>query len=381
MRRAVLPEQARFTVDTPVPYRISDLTGLIDERMGKLENKRDLSPYRNLRARIDAISQDGRYAFMFGSLTIYDGMTQVLSRIFRVPVNNKPITIVELTGLPTEIVNVVVSVLARMTFDFAHWSEGEVPLTLVCEEAHRYVPASDHLGFEPCKRAIAKIAKEGRKYGVALCIVSQRPAEVDPTILSQCNTVFALRMSNDRDQAIVTSAITDTGSGLLEFLPSLGQREALAFGDGVALPVRIKFDELPAHAMPRSTTARFTDHWQRSVGDEGFLEQIVERWRTSDMGAGLDLGQHPAFLAEAYGPDAPHHAGGEHRRPEAQPPQRREPAAPASRQPAPPQNGWPAPGSRKDAAMGTGELAGEEKEVPGSTLKSLRDRLIQRQQR
>ncbi len=210
MRRA-MPEQARFTVDTPVPYRISDLTGLIDERMGKLENKRDLSPYRQLRTRIDSISQDGRYAFMFGSLTVYDGMTQVLSRIFRVPVNNKPITIVELTGLPTEIVNVVVSVLARMTFDFAHWSEGKVPLTLVCEEAHRYVPAADHLGFEPCKRAIAKIAKEGRKYGVALCIVSQRPAEVDPTILSQCNTVFALRMSNDRDQEIVTSAITDTG--------------------------------------------------------------------------------------------------------------------------------------------------------------------------
>ena len=81
---------------------------------------------------------------MFGSLTVYDGMTQVLGRIFRVPVNNKPITILELTGLPTEIVNVVVSVLARMTFDFALWSEGKVPLTLVCEEAHRYVPAIDH---------------------------------------------------------------------------------------------------------------------------------------------------------------------------------------------------------------------------------------------
>src|SRR5262249_17494860 len=143
MRRSVMPETARFTVDTPVPYRISDLTGLIDERMGKLENKKDLSPYRQLRTRIDAISQDGRYAFMFGSLTVYDGMTQVLSRIFRVPVNDKPITIVELTGLPTEIVNVVVSVLARMTFDFAHWSEGKVPLTLVCEESHRHGPAAD----------------------------------------------------------------------------------------------------------------------------------------------------------------------------------------------------------------------------------------------
>ncbi|KWT69989.1 Bipolar DNA helicase [Hyphomicrobium sulfonivorans] len=303
LRRAGVPEQVRFTVDTPVPYRISDLTGLIDERMGKLENKKDLSPYRQLKLRIDSISQDARYAFMFGSLTVYDGMTQVLSRIFRVPVNNKPITIVELTGLPTEIINVVVSVLARMTFDFAHWSEGKVPLNIVCEEAHRYVPAADHMGFEPCKRAIAKIAKEGRKYGVSLCIVSQRPAEVDPTILSQCNTVFALRMSNDRDQEIVTSAISDTGSGLLEFLPSLGQREALAFGDGVALPVRIKFDELPVGCLPRSTTARFTEHWQRSVGDDGFLENVVERWRSSDISAGGDITGSASFSAEEYTPD------------------------------------------------------------------------------
>ncbi|HWK38961.1 MAG TPA: DUF87 domain-containing protein, partial [Hyphomicrobium sp.] len=394
VRRTVMPDQVRFTVDTPVPYRISDLTGLIDERMGKLENKKDLSPYRQLKMRIDSISQDGRYAFMFGSLTVYDGMTQVLSRIFRVPVNNKPITIVELTGLPTEIVNVVVSVLARMTFDFAHWSEGKVPLNLVCEEAHRYVPASDHLGFEPCKRAIAKIAKEGRKYGVSLCIVSQRPAEVDPTILSQCNTVFALRMSNDRDQEIVTSAISDTGSGLLEFLPSLGQREALAFGDGVALPVRIKFDELPAGCLPRSTTARFTEHWQRSVGDEGFLEQVVEKWRTSDIGAGGDITGSAAFMAESYVPEREYHGEHEaHEAPQASP--RREPEpAPSTAHPSPaagasyatprPQAHQPSrPGTivRKDpdAAAVNDEMPGEERDA--SPLKSLRDRLIQRQQR
>ena len=219
--------------------------------MGKLENKRDLSPYRNLKTRLEIICLDPRYAFMFGSVTVYDSMAQILGRIFRVPVNDKPITILELTGLPTEIINVVVSVLCRMTFDFALWSEGKVPVTLVCEEAHRYVPSKPNLGFEPCKRAIAKIAKEGRKYGASLCIVTQRPAEIDPTILSQCNTVFALRMSNDRDQEIVKSAISDTGSGLLEFLTALGQREAIAFGDGVTLPVRIKFDELPKHCMPQ----------------------------------------------------------------------------------------------------------------------------------
>lgn len=301
--RKGMAEAGKFTVDTPVPYRISDLTQLIDERMGKLENKRDLSPYRNLRGRVEIITQDPRYAFMFGALTVNDDMAQIIGRIFRIPLDAKPITILELTGIPTDVVKVVVSVLCRMTFDFALWSDGMVPVTLVCEEAHRYVPMNSSLGFEPAKRAIARIAKEGRKYGASLCIVTQRPAEIDPTILSQCNTVFALRMANDRDQEIVSSAIADTGSGLLEFLPALGSREAIAFGDGVSLPVRIKFDELPAHALPRSSTARFSEKWQKPIGDMQFLESIVERWRaagTSTMteeeaaGAGFDVGMAAA---------------------------------------------------------------------------------------
>jgi Helicase HerA, central domain len=190
LRRGVL-DPGRFTVDTPVPYRISDLTSLIDERMGKLENKKDLHPYRQLRTRLDMITQDARYAFMFGQLTVYDSMAQILGRLFRVPVNNKPITILELTGLPTEIVNVVVSVICRLTFDFALWGEGHVPVTLVCEEAHRYVPANPNAGFEPCKRAIAKIAKEGRKYGASLCIVTQRPAT--PSLRCACPTTATRR--------------------------------------------------------------------------------------------------------------------------------------------------------------------------------------------
>lgn len=400
LRRGVL-DAGRYTVDTPVPYRISDLTGLIDERMGKLENKRDIAPYRQLKSYIETISQDGRYGFMFGSLTVYDGMTQVLGRIFRVPVNNKPITILELTGLPTEIVNVVVSVLCRMTFDFALWSEGQVPVTLVCEEAHRYVPANASLGFEPCKRAIAKIAKEGRKYGASLCIVTQRPAEIDPTILSQCNTVFALRMANDKDQAIVQSAVADTGSGLLEFLPSLGQREAIAFGDGMSLPVRIKFDELPKNCLPRSSTARFSEKWQKSLGDEGFLEQVVDRWRASGIGTGGDMSQQLAMMADAMGisghesePDIGHPADQHHiRQPAHAPATAMQPAhargAPLLRkdQPAAPAN--QAYTGRLNASAQTPQSGGErrplqssasaEVEAPpqsaGSSLRSLRERL------
>ncbi|MEQ1652956.1 MAG: DUF87 domain-containing protein [Hyphomicrobium sp.] len=396
LRRGVL-DTGRYTVDTPVPYRISDLTSLIDERMGKLENKRDLAPYRQLKNHIETISQDGRYGFMFGSLTVYDGMTQVLGRIFRVPVNNKPITILELTGLPTEIVNVVVSVLCRMTFDFALWSEGQVPVTLVCEEAHRYVPANATLGFEPCKRAIAKIAKEGRKYGASLCIVTQRPAEIDPTILSQCNTVFALRMANDKDQAIVQSAVADTGSGLLEFLPSLGQREAIAFGDGMSLPVRIKFDELPKHCLPRSSTARFSEKWQKSMGDEGFLEQVVDRWRMSGIGNGGDMSSQMAMMADAMGLsagsetedlDAPQ---GEVAAPRYAPapaatqnyPSQAgaaRPSAPLLRKDAGPTTGFASrlgPAPQASARMGAQPEAAAAAAAPsgGSSLRSLRDRL------
>ncbi len=339
---------SRFTVDTPVPYRMSDLIGMIDDKMGMLENKRDLSPYRWLKARIDLISQDPRYGFMFGGFTVNDSMASILGRFFRIPVNGKPITILELTGLPTEIVNVVVSVLCRMTFDFAMWGEGHVPVTLVCEEAHRYVPVNSASGFEPAKRAIAKIAKEGRKYGASLCIVTQRPAEIDPTILSQCNTVFALRMSNDRDQAIVQSAIADTGSGLLEFLPALGSREAIAFGDGMTLPVRIKFDELPKHALPRSSTARFSEKWNMSVGDDNFLSTVVERWRASGS-------PHAAVVEDALAQEAAEAAGMMQQMPmEMAPPPRPQapmPTMPTLRQPPMPPQAYAQPPQQPQMAQ------------------------------
>ncbi len=266
-------------VDTPIPYRTSDLLGVIDEFMGKLELRNDLSPYKRLKAKLESVSRDPRYSFMFGSLTVQDNMAAVLARIFRIPVNGKPIAILELGGLPSEIINVVVSVLARLAFDFGVWSAGKIPITFVCEEAHRYVPNDKTMGFEPTKRAISKIAKEGRKYGVSLAIVSQRPAELDPTILSQCNTIFSLRLTNERDQDILKAGISDAAASLLEFMPTMGTGEAITFGEGVALPTRIKFDMLPAHELPRSNTASFTKNWSNDLPDDTFLHEIVNRWR------------------------------------------------------------------------------------------------------
>jgi DNA helicase HerA-like ATPase len=272
-------DSANIGVDTPLPYRTSDLTGILEEYIGKLELRGELAPYKRLKSRIETISRDPRYGFMFGSLTVQDNMAAVLARLFRIPVAGKPIAIVELGGLPSEIINVVVSVLARLAFDFGVWSAGRIPITFVCEEAHRYVPIDKTLGFEPTKKSISRIAKEGRKYGVSLCMITQRPAELDPTILSQCNTIFSMRLTNERDQDILRAGISDAAASLLEFMSTMGTGEAITFGEGVALPTRIKFDMLPADEWPKSNTASFTTNWARDLPDDSFLSEVVNRWR------------------------------------------------------------------------------------------------------
>lgn len=269
-----------ITVDTPMPYRISDLIQMLDTLMGKLDKPESLVPYKRLKARIEALTVDARYAFMFGSLTVRDIMRDVVGRIFRVPVAGRPITIMDLSGVPAEILNVVVSVVCRLAFDLALWSDRQVPITIVCEEAHRYVPRDPALGFEPTKRAISKIAKEGRKYGVSLCVVTQRPSEIDPTILSQTSTIFAMRLTNQNDQEIVQAAVSDAAVSLLEFLPSMGNGEAIAIGEGVPLPMRIRFDQLPEGHAPRSSGASFSEGWKEDSNDMDFMDTVIERWRT-----------------------------------------------------------------------------------------------------
>ncbi len=268
---------ARYTLDVPVPYRIADLLALLNSRMGKLENRSSRMVYHKLITRIETICNDPRYAFMFENANVGgDTMVEILSTLFRLPPKGVPITIMQLAGFPSEVVDAVVSVTCRMAFDLGLWSDGADPLLLVCEEAHRYMSADHSVGFAPTRRAISRIAKEGRKYGVFLGLVTQRPAELDSTILSQCSTLFAMRMTNDRDQALLRSAIADTAANFLAFLPSLGTGEAFAFGEGVALPTRMKFRQLPAHVLPKSETSALGE--TAATGDRS-LASIVERWR------------------------------------------------------------------------------------------------------
>ena len=278
------PRDAGFTADTPVPYRIEDLINLLDERMGKLENRSRATVYHKLIGRIQTFRNHPRYAFMFENANIGgDTMAEIIGSLFRLPADGKPMTIMQLAGFPAEVVDSVVSVLCRMAFDFGLWSDGVAPLLFVCEEAHRYAPADKKIGFGPTRRALSRIAKEGRKKGVILGLVTQRPAEIDPTIISQCSTLFVMRLSNDRDQALIRSAVSDAAANLLSFIPSLGTREVFTFGSGVALPTRMRFKELPAAMRPNSEASGNTRAEAGSTISRDLISTVIERWRSATM--------------------------------------------------------------------------------------------------
>ncbi|HZL39529.1 MAG TPA: DUF87 domain-containing protein [Pseudolabrys sp.] len=278
------PRDTGFTADTPVPYRIEDLINLLDERMGRLENRNSRMVYHKLIGRIQTFRNHPRYAFMFENANIGgDTMGEILAHLFRLPPEGKPMTIMQLAGFPAEVVDSVVSVLCRMAFDFGLWSDGVAPLLFVCEEAHRYAPADKNVGFGPTKRALSRIAKEGRKYGVFLGLVTQRPAEIDPTIVSQCSTLFVMRLSNDRDQSLIRSAVSDAAVNLLSFIPSLGTREVFTFGPGVALPTRMRFKELPAELRPSSEAIGNTRSDAGTHISRDLLSTVIDRWRSASM--------------------------------------------------------------------------------------------------
>jgi len=271
-----------ITVDTPVPFAAADLLRFIDEAMGRLDNPNTSAPYLRLRTRLESLRTDRRFAFLFSdTVAVRDVLSRIVGRLLRIPVNGRPLTIIDLSGVPSEITDVVVSLLCRLTFNFALWSDREraPPVLLVCEEAHRYVPASAPIGFGATARAITRIAREGRKYGVSLALISQTPAELSPQVLSQCGTVFAMRLGHYLDQTFAGATWPDAVRGMLEILPSLGTQEAFAFGEGVPLPIRIRFADLPPEHRPRSDSAQFSKAWQDDSGDTELLDEGIRCWR------------------------------------------------------------------------------------------------------
>ncbi|MEM9168985.1 MAG: ATP-binding protein [Pseudomonadota bacterium] len=283
-----------LTVNSPTPYRISEVVGLIDKTLGGLESTHAVAPFKRLRGRLQAVSNDVRYASLFGGRVLRDNFAEMLSAIFRIPSHNAPISVLQLGGLPDEVGDIVVAAVARLAFDIGQSARGEAPIALVVEDAHRYAPgiaegAGDRLSRQSAAhRALLKIGKEGRKNGVSLWISSARPTDVDPSLLALCNTFFAMRLANQSDQDALRTAAPDASSSLLGCLPSLGLGEAIAFGEGVAMPMRMRFDALPRGAVPKGLTTSFTDQWSNENDEELLIERLVDQWRAQRALAATD---------------------------------------------------------------------------------------------
>ncbi len=315
-------EVTSLTADTPVPYRMADLLAIIEERIGQLEGKAERPHLKALRNRLESLINDPRFRFMFGNRTISDSLSHILSHVFRIPQDGKPICVFEMSNLPSEVVNAVTSVLCRMAFDLALSSDGAIQTLVVCEEAHRYIPADRSAGFWPTRQAIARIAKEGRKYGVYLGVVTQRPGELDQTILSQCNTVFAMRLGNDHDQQIIKKAITGAAHSTVSFLSSVANRECIAFGEALHTPMRMVFETIAQKDLPGAHIYEQQARAKSGTYDVPLLS-VIQRMREGghdpdeidETGSGF-LSQAPSIEpdsprapAPAVAPDAPAPAG------------------------------------------------------------------------
>jgi hypothetical protein len=271
----------RVTVDSPIPYLLTDLNQILVAEMGKLDRAGDTTPYQRLKNKLDELRADPRYAFMFSGMLVSDSMGSFISKLFRLPSHGRPISIVDVSGVPSEVTSVVVSVLARMVFDYAIWSrtEAQRPILLVCEEAHRYVPKDESSGGQAVRKILERIAKEGRKYGVSLGLITQRPSDLAEGVLSQCGTIISMRLNNDRDQACVRAAMPEGARGFLDAIPALRNRECIVCGEGVAIPIRVRFDDLEPEKRPASSDPSFAASWRETGDEAGIIQRTIKRWR------------------------------------------------------------------------------------------------------
>jgi uncharacterized protein len=271
----------KLTVDAPIPYLLSDLTNIIQTEMGKLDKATNSAPFMRLKGKIEELKADPRYNFMFSGMLVGDTMADFVGKIFRLPSGGKPISIIDVSGVPSDITSTVVAVLSRLVFDYAIWSRNEPqrPILLVCEEAHRYIPSDRVAKASAVRSILERIAKEGRKYGVSLGLITQRPSDLAEGVLSQCGTIISMRLNNDRDQAFVRAAMPEGARGFLDSIPALRNRECIICGEGVSIPIRVALDNLEEEKRPASEDPLFSQLWQETGGEAEILERVVRRWR------------------------------------------------------------------------------------------------------
>ncbi|MEX0641900.1 MAG: ATP-binding protein [Pirellulales bacterium] len=287
------------TVDSPVPYILGDPNGL--DEFGKLDgepyttgfvgainaqrpdnrNKKDHEDFNKVLRKVTSLMKDSRLRFI---MKPWSGDKDDLANVMGQFVGPGPsVRIIDLSGAPSEVAGTASAAIARTLFSIKLWQHSRdratSPVLLVCEEAHRYVPRRGEAQYGAAQQAIQRLAKEGRKYGISLILVSQRPSEIDATVLSQCNSWIVLRLTNDADREHVRGILPDSLAGLTKVLSGLRRREAIVVGEATPLPSRVRIRNLEADQLPRSHDVDFDSGWQFSAATIDHLRTVANCWR------------------------------------------------------------------------------------------------------
>lgn len=271
-----------FTLDSPIPFSINNVISrlkyLNEERVPGAQGKEKNGPFNGefsrLLVRMASRLNDRRYGFLFNSpdkYNQYNSLSMIAEKLMGFGKQKQSIKVIDFSEVPADILPVIIGLVARIIYQVQFWTDPKSrrPVAFVCDEAHLYLPRKEGNPVERrAVEAFEKIAKEGRKYGVALMIVSQRPSDVSTTILSQCNNIISLRLTNADDQATVRKLLPESLESLLEALPIMDVGEAMVVGDSVLLPSRIKID--PPTEKPLSATIDFWSRWQEDVTNADF---------------------------------------------------------------------------------------------------------------
>jgi hypothetical protein len=286
---------ATYDPDTPDPFSLDEFAAHIEREQGmrvkaggKWEemSPSDFKSHSSVLDKLGVLRVDPRLKFMMaeydkGQGDLGDVLQQFVGEVEGA--GKADVRIIDISGLPNEVAGPLTASVARLLFQYKVWQTREErerdPVLLICEEAHRYVPDTGLAEYGAAQKAVRRIAKEGRKYGIGLMLVSQRPADVERTVLSQCNTWLIMRLTNAADQEHVNRMLPDSLTGLSRLLPSLGRQEALFVGEAAAIPSRIVVRELGKDQLPDSRDISFVAGWSLPPVDRKEIQRVVDRWR------------------------------------------------------------------------------------------------------
>lgn len=281
-------ELGHITVDSPLYYSLEELAiaikdaNLATSDFGK-QRQATYGKFDQLLIRLHSLLNDNRYDFMMkpSKRTSSESLTELMKDLVGLGTPRASVTVIDLSTVSYDVVPLVAAQIGRLAYEFNFWNPKctEFPIFLVCEEAHEYIPRDDIPRFREAKRSMERISKNGRKYGVGLCVVSQRPHDVSETVLAQCSSFVCLRISNPEDQEYVRSMVPDASRGTFAALTSLSKGEAVALGEAVPMPVRFRVD-LP-DPPPNSTDIDYSGNW-RNNDNSIDVDKLVQNWRRQE---------------------------------------------------------------------------------------------------